>query len=81
MSAYARRRNPGLNGYAFEFMGFKELGMDSPGWKNSEDDLWETVMAVEKDCKKIGTRKIDGSTVDVFRCKNGIFAVLPGHAK
>lgn len=76
-----RRKNPALNGYAYEFVGFKELGWDSPGWKNSPDDLWETVVASEKGCRKLGSRRIDGSLVEVFKCKNGIFAVLPGHAK
>lgn len=65
------RRNPTLDGYAFEYTGDRE-------WWDADDDDWETVMVARRKATALGTHTIDGVTHTVLKGDNGkIYAVTP----
>jgi hypothetical protein len=60
-------------GYVYEFQ-----GRGSRNWKKSPDEKWDTIMLGKKHCGRIvGTRKIDGSFVNVITVRGQYIAALP----
>jgi hypothetical protein len=61
------------NGYAYETVAYSDVQI--PGyWRNSSDERWEIVVHTADGTERfVGTRRIDGTTVNVWLCSDGTF--------
>lgn len=55
-----------LDGYVFKLTGKRK-------WRSSSDERWDTVMVTDVAVKRVGSRYIDGSRVNVYRDVNGVY--------